>query len=346
MTTRVSVPTRVGKVVLAALGTLSLSAAVLTAPAHAADTGLFGTQDATYDGVYRQSLAIAGLAAADARIPAAAVDWLLDQQCADGSFEAFRSNTSTSCSPSDPKNFSGPDTNSTAMAAIALYLAGRTAPARDAVVWLNDVQNDDWGFPFYAGGASDANSTGLSVVAIQTVQPQDRSGRVPNAQAWIGGLKLKCSSGGGLAYQKGGPANGLASSQAYMGLSGALPVDPVDTLSPNPNCKKRNAVSNVGSFLASTITKDGAVQSDFGSGADYSSTGWAVLGLVANGVGKAAVKSGVSTLKKDVKSYTYSDGDLVPAAAGLLLMVAAATDEDTRSFGGINLKRALIGSMQ
>ena len=79
------------------------------------------------------------------------VDWLADQQCADGSFEAFRSNTSTPCSPSDPKNFSGPDTNSTAMAAIALFLAGRTAPARDAIVWLNNVQNDDWGFPFYAG---------------------------------------------------------------------------------------------------------------------------------------------------------------------------------------------------
>ena len=213
-------------------------------------------------------------------------------------------------------------------------------------MWLNEVQNDDWGFPFYAGGDSDANSTGLSGVAIQTVQPQDRSGRVPNAQAWIGSLKLKCSSGGGLAYQKGGPANGLASSQAYMGLSGALPVDPVDTLSPNPDCKKRNAVFNVGGFLASAIAQDGAVQSDFGSGADYSSTGWAVLGLVANGVGKGAVKSGVSTLTKDAKSYTYSGGDLVPAAAGLLLMVAAATDEDPRSFGGINLKRALIGSMQ
>ena len=102
----------------------------------------------------------------------------------------------------------------------------------------------------------------------------------------------------------------------------------------------------MGSFLASAITKEGAVQSDFGSGADYSSTGWAVLGLVANGVGKGAVESGVRTLTKDVKSYTYSDGDLVPAAAGLLLMVAAATDEDPRSFGGINLKRALIGSMQ
>lgn len=346
VTTRVSFATRVGRSVLAALGAVSLSAAVLTAPAHAADTGLFGTQDATYDGVYRQSLAIAGLAAADARIPAAAVNWLADQQCADGSFEAFRSNTSTPCSPSDPKKFSGPDTNSTAMAAIALYLAGRTAPARDAIVWLNDVQNDDWGFPFHSGGASDANSTALSVMALQTVQPQDRSGRVPNAQEWLGTLKLKCASGGGLAYQKGSKANGLASAQGLMGLAGALPVSAQDDLSADPTCRKRNTNANVGAFVATAIDDDGALTSDFGSGADYTSTGWALLGLTAFGTGSSAVPTALATLQDNVRSYAYADNEVVPGAVGLLLLVAEATDSNPRDFGGVNLVRALSRSLQ
>ncbi len=343
MVTRIA---RAGKAGGAAIAALSLSAALLAAPAHASETGLFGNQDATYDGVFRQSLAITGLAAADARIPDAAINWLLDQQCADGSFEAYRSDTSKPCNEPDPATFSGPDTNSTAMAATALYLAGKTQQARAAITWLIDAQNRDWGFPFSPGGKSDANSTGLALIALQTVQPQDRSARVPNAKEFLGSLKLKCSSGGGLAYQKGSAANGLASAQGYMGLAGALPVDSVPSLDPDPICKKRNTMANVGGFLASAIDAKGAVPSDFGSGADYTSTAWAILGLIANKVGASAVDTGVDSLRDNARSYAFSEGDAVPGAAGLLLLIAEATDGNPRSFGGVNLVSALTGSMQ
>lgn len=343
MVTRV---VRAGKSGLAALGAAALSISLLAAPAHAADTGLFGSQDATYDGVFRQSLAISGLAAADASIPTAAVDWLKDQQCADGSFEAYRANTSTPCGESDAANFSGPDTNSTAMAAVALYLAGEQTEARKAIVWLNAAQNDDFGFPYYAGGQSDANSTGLALVALQTVQPQDRSARVPNAKKFLGTLKLKCFSGGGLAYQQGSKANGLASAQGFMGLGGALPVKPNDSLAADPTCKKRNTAANVAGFLAGAIDDTGAIGNDFGPGSDYTSTGWAVLGFLANGVGDSAVGTATDTLTDQARSYVYSDGEAVPGAVGLLLLVAEATDSNPRAFGGVNLVNALTGSMQ
>ncbi len=338
--------TRAGKAGLASLAAVSLSTALLAAPANAADTGLFGSQDATYDGVFRQSLAISGLAAVDARIPDAAVEWLKDQQCADGSFEAYRSNTATRCGASDPETFSGPDTNSTAMAATALFLAGEQAEARKAVTWLISAQNDDFGFPFHAGGESDANSTGLALVALQTVQPQDRSARIPNAKKFLGTVKLKCASGGGLAYQQGSKANGLATAQGYMGLAGALPVNSQQSLAADPVCKKRDTAANAGGFLASAIEDAGAVQSDFGSGADYTSTGWAVLGLIANNVGASAVDTGVEALKDNARSYVSSGKDAVPGAAGLMLLVADANGDNPRSFGGVNLIGAVTGSMQ
>ena len=67
--------------------------------------GLFGAQDPTFDGVYRQSLALLALVAAGRTPPASAVDWLLAQQCADGGFEAFRTSLSAPCAPPSSSSF-------------------------------------------------------------------------------------------------------------------------------------------------------------------------------------------------------------------------------------------------
>lgn len=342
MVTRLRATSRI----TAVLASAALTVTAFAAPAHAADTGLFGSQDPTYDGVFRQSLAITALSAAEADVPDKAVDWLLDQQCSNGAFESYRADTSQPCGKSDPDAFSGPDTNSTALAATALYLAGEQAAARRAATWLIGAQNDDWGFPYYAGGASDGNSTGLALVALQTVQPQDRSARVPNAKKFLGSLKLKCASGGGLAYMQGSAANGLASAQGYAGLAGGLPTAPSDELAGNPRCKKGNTSSNVGAFLASAITKNGAVPSDFGPGADYTSTGWAILGLVGQEVGSRAVSAGVRALQTNARGYGYTDGAPVPGALALMALVAEATDNNPRSFGGVNTLSGITGSMQ
>src|SRR5207253_6785224 len=81
--------------------------------------GLFGTADPTFDGAFREGLALLALHAA-AVVNAAGAKWLEDQQCDDGSWTAFRSDTAKPCPAIDAHAFTGPDTNSTALAALGL----------------------------------------------------------------------------------------------------------------------------------------------------------------------------------------------------------------------------------
>ena len=90
---------------------------------------LFGAADPSFDGVYRQGLAITGLRAVKARVPASAVMWLAGQQCPNGGFQAYLAKTSAPCDAPGPATYSGPDSNSTALAAMALLL-GFAAPSR------------------------------------------------------------------------------------------------------------------------------------------------------------------------------------------------------------------------
>jgi len=138
------------------------------APATAAapDAGLFGSSDPTYDGVYRQSLAILALEEAGATVPASAITWLKAQQCLDGRFMAYRASLRTACPAPDPEAFTGPDTNSTALAAMALEAVGEKAAAAKAVKSLVASQNPDGGWGYTFGSPSDANSTGLILAAL------------------------------------------------------------------------------------------------------------------------------------------------------------------------------------
>ena len=77
---------------------------------------------------------------------AAGVTWLTDQQCADGSWMAFRADTSVPCPPVDLNTFTGPDTNSTALAAIGLHVQGASAPAAAGVAELESVRNAQGGW--------------------------------------------------------------------------------------------------------------------------------------------------------------------------------------------------------
>lgn len=325
----------------------SAVALAIAAPAHAADRGLYGTADPGYDGVLRQSLAIMGLTSVDVRPAQPAVAWLLGQQCADGSFQAYRANTAVPCTAANPAEFTGPDVNSTAAAAAALALVGEQEAARTAVVWLNNAQNDDWGWPYYAGGDSDANSTALAIMALRTVTPQDRSARVPNAIDYLASLQFPCgsASAGALPYQAGGAANALASSEAIAGVGASLPIDRAGTLKRNPPCSK-GMLTRLASYLAAQISAKGALTSDLGTGQDLGSTARAVVGLSELGIGRAAVRTGTRTLTSAARDYALKGGVANPGAIGLLLMVSEATGTSPRNFGGVNLVTALTGSMQ
>jgi hypothetical protein len=134
------------------------------------DAGLFGTSDPTFDGSFRQGVALAALAAAGVNprkvlLPAI---WLAGQQCTNGLWESYRPNVSVPCVAADPNTFAGPDTNSTAMAVQGLA-AFRVFPhALRTANSLQSLKTADGGFPFLAakGQTSDPDSTALVIQAL------------------------------------------------------------------------------------------------------------------------------------------------------------------------------------
>ena len=205
-------------------------------------SGLFGAADAQYDGAYRQGLALAALAAVGVK-DAAAVSWLRAQQCDDGGWVALRTDTATPCPASDPANFTGEDSNSTAMAVMGLVAQG-TSPAHDAVGWFDTTQGSDGGWAYVAAPdqGSDANSTALAIMALKALGADARSARFTTSRdplTLLMSFQLGCEGGadaGAVAFQpvRGDlTANGLATVQAVPALAGAtLPLAGSTVLSP------------------------------------------------------------------------------------------------------------------
>ena len=134
-------------------------------------SGLFGTADPTFDGGYREGLALLALHAAGVA-NASGVAWLEGQQCDGGLWTAFRADPAQPCPPVDPDTFTGPDTNSTALAVLGLYAQGATAPATvgaQALVGVRSVE-EGWAFLAASNQANDANSTGLVLEGLRTVR--------------------------------------------------------------------------------------------------------------------------------------------------------------------------------
>jgi len=339
-----------------ALSTVGLAPSATAAPSS--DTGLYGAADPTYDGVYRQSLAVMGLAANDQAAPTSAITWLLGQQCADGSFQAYRADTTQACAKPDPVNFSGPDTNSTAVALMALMAldndrvripaatVSRIVDAADkAGRWLRNQQNPDGGWPYFSGGTSDANSTGLALSAILTQAPSFRLPAYTKARLFLGRLSASCPDGGGFPYQAGGKVDGSATAQGLVGITGPLPVRGPRTLAAKAPCLN-TAKARAASYLAGQLRANGHLMSPYGSGPDYTNTGWAVLGLVAARQGRTAVARATADLKSAAKAETRNADGPVPGDLGLFLLVAEATGSSPTNFGGVNLISALAGSIR
>ncbi|MCU0264181.1 MAG: terpene cyclase/mutase family protein [Candidatus Nanopelagicales bacterium] len=326
--------------------------------ASSGDAGLFGAADPTFDGVYRQGFAIIGLRAVKAAVPASAVTWLINQQCSNGGFQAYRANTSAPCDAPNPDTFSGPDSNSTALAAMALRSVGRTTQATRATAYLRTLQNADGGFAYYKGGPSDVNSTGLALAALR---PQAGSKtvakRITRATHYLRSVQLRCTAAqdrGLLPYQAGGPANSLASAQAALGLTTTLPAKARRTTAKALKCANGRQVGSVStrnallSAAASTLRAgNGTAPSSFGSGPDLSATAQMTIALAAAKQSPGTVRTAVRALKRSAADYTNVAKDPSPAALGTLLQVAAITPNSSpTSFGGINLTRQLRATIR
>jgi hypothetical protein len=172
--------------------------------------GLFGVASPTYDGAYREGVALAALAGAGgvARSQVApAISWTQKQECLDGAWEAYRTNTAARCAQRDPATYSGPDTNSTALAVEGLQAWNATIP-HNALGFLEALQNRDGGWSYYGGSPSDADSTSVVRQAL---------------------VALHAAHLAKLTKSGGTPASLLASYQITSGASkGALAYEPDD----------------------------------------------------------------------------------------------------------------------
>jgi hypothetical protein len=204
----------------------------LNATLGAFEPGLYGAADPTYDGVFRQGLALLGLAAAGAVVPSVASGWLISQQCgtADptvrGAWMAHRA-PAEACKPGNPVTFTGVDTNSSAMAAQALSALGLT-PNFDPLAFFDAVQNTTGGWGYLGDTADDPDSDALVIQAIVA------AGQSPTSAPWVEaagdpvssllGFQLGCDAApadqGAFTFPgTNGAPNALATPQAVWGAT-------------------------------------------------------------------------------------------------------------------------------
>ena len=344
--------TRARRALIATMAAVAAVALPLSAAAGAQaaspDAGLYGSSDPTYDGVYRQSLAMLGLAEAGAKVPAAAVDWLAGQQCLDGSYLAYRKSIRTACPQPDTANFTGPDSNSTALAAMALAATGRKAAADKAAKALVASQNADGGWGYTLGGASDANSTGLVLAALDK-SSNDEAAAERRGIAYLTSLAGPCTAGASsLPFQAGQAANDLASAQALLGLNTGLPMAPSHAKYTKEHSCTEALDQRVAEYLLDDLKKGkGLLHSPMDpSKTDFNTTAWAVLALVGANRPAAELAQPVRQLMKNARTFVGKGAAASPAAAGTLALLAMATDGDVRDFGGLNLVDAINATLR
>ncbi|MFI5682268.1 prenyltransferase/squalene oxidase repeat-containing protein [Streptomyces sp. NPDC051636] len=343
---------------LAAVGVMAAAAPATAAspspsPSTALPSGLYGSTDPKYDGVWRQSLALLAQHTLGVRPAAKAIDWLVGQQCANGGFAAFRADPAKSCEATTAQT----DTNSTAAAVQALAALGEhDGEARKAVTWLKMMQNKDGGWGYTPGSPSDTNSTSVVIGAL-TAAGEDPSrlrteGRTPYELLAKWSLSCAGDDAGALAHQpdKSGKLSADADATA-AGVLGALGKGFVTTAGKAPQegyvcadsdkpLTPREIARNGAAYLSDQLHGTGHLTTSLAGAKDqpdYGNTADAVLALAAQGWTKQAKKP-YAWLEKNSARWARQSG---PAAYAELIFVAHAMGTDPRDFGGTDLVRAL-----
>ncbi|MFF9505496.1 prenyltransferase/squalene oxidase repeat-containing protein [Streptomyces sp. NPDC014724] len=345
---------------LAAIATVLCAAAAPVAvaapspspsPSAALPSGLYGTKDPTYDGVWRQSLAFLAQRLEGVTPATESVDWLIAQQCGNGAYAAYRPDVSRPCTGKTVL-----DTNATAAAVQAFVeVGGHRDTVNNSVRWLKSVQNEDGGWGYTAGAPSDANSTSLVIGALARQGQRLADITTPNGKTPYSpllALAIPCGGkdGGAFAYQpdKAGKlaANADATAAAVLGTMGkALAVGnnaatKGTSCHPGSGLTPEQAAQNGAHYLANALATSGHLDlapmpgaSDTTPQPDFGNTADAVVALSAAGHQDKAAKA-VAWLKKNSGPWAEQNG---PAAYAQLVLAAHATGSDARDFNGVNL---------
>ncbi|MFL6072013.1 MAG: hypothetical protein ACJ73S_01190 [Mycobacteriales bacterium] len=159
-----------------------------------------------FETITSQSLAILALSRAKATVDGKAVTFLAGAQCAGGGFPSAFPAAGATCTP---------DPDSTAIAAEALWAAGRTADAGKVLDWLVGTRKADGGYE--ANGVENANSTSLAASALTL------AGRDDGAElGWLRANQVGCAGADADrgASQYNGKAQVRATVEAVLALSG------------------------------------------------------------------------------------------------------------------------------
>ncbi|MGR8010781.1 prenyltransferase/squalene oxidase repeat-containing protein [Streptomyces hypolithicus] len=350
--------------------TAGTAAVAAPSPKPVIPSGLYGTTDPTYDGVFRQSLAFVAQDTVGVKPAAKAVDWLVGQQCDNGGFASFRADTAKACTAKTMI-----DSNATAAAVQALdALGGQDAAVKKGLGSLKSAQNEDGGWGYNPGGPSDANSTSVVIGALAAVgeKPADvksKKGKSPYDALLTFAIPCDAKKGGGaFAYQPdkagkltpnadataaavlGGLGLGLAadgkagSGKAGSGKAGSGEDGAAAGCDQAGDPTPAQAAGNGAAYLSGVLAKTGHLDTPPMPGAenaeplpDFGNTADAVVALAAQGDAEQA-KAPLRWLEKNAAPWAKQSG---PAAYAQLVLAAHATGTDPKNFGGSDLVKQL-----
>ncbi|WP_405596937.1 hypothetical protein OG741_12255 [Streptomyces sp. NBC_01410] len=351
MTVRRSAAALAASAVLCVAAGPAAVAAPSPTPAPTIPSGLYGTGDPTYDGVWRQSLALLAQDTVGVKPAAKAVDWLTGQQCDGGAFPSYRADTAKPCDVKLPL-----DSNATAAAVQALAaLGGQDAAAKKSVGWLKSVQNADGGWSYNPGGASDANSTSIVIGALAAAGEKpdgvkSKGGKTPYDALLTFAQPCGGKNGGAFVYQPKQP--GIVADSTSAAVLGAHGTGFVATAGAKDAkgtvCEKSTTVEgaahNGAAYLATALAKTGHLDTAPMPGSedptekpDFGNTADAVVALSAQGLGDQAKKP-LAWLEQNSAAWAKGAG---PAAYAQLIFAAHAAGTDPKSFGGTDLVAGL-----
>ena len=329
---------------LAFLLILPVTGTAHAAPDHRDDHALGRYADTNSWGDFStpltQSLAILALHRASDTDPSqAAVELLLAQQCADGSFpDAFRVPTTDEPAPCA----GGVDT--TAFAILSLHAIGQSDAVDAALTWLADVQDGEGGF----GGQDgiNSNSTGLAALAL-ALGGYDAAAE--QARAWIRGVQDGCDADTPGAIPFNADERGaveLSTSQAVLGLvQPAVGLDALDATAadgtPTTGCETgelSEPAQAAAAFLVGEVADDPFVPFP---GSEFPNVGGTIdvlFALAAVGTSEDAIAAIVEWLPAQAPGYTQDgEGGAGAGATAKLILALLAADEDPRQVAGLDL---------